>query len=551
VRKPDRLAGVIVALVVGLLAFGSLHGWAEDNPPYPVERKPEPVTKNDKIDKNDEEIVAPEHLVIAGGNITITSRTFEPKEKEKGWMFKSFGTTHVDIHKQVPADGLSRYVVPPTADNDTETRIRVEAAGLVSDAAEWPLRCEGNLEPPPGPPGPPVTIPHWSAKVTKQKFDLIVHNGLDGPEVSEENEEKVGAFSVANLNNTDGDYNADGSARVDKDETGADADNQIANEKDMIKVIIKKVTNETIAGDVTLTITGDGTKTELWKAETKADGKETSRSWSIASLPVTVWVEGLDKSAAVRDIEVVLTKSGGAGGGFNNGDVLDKAKLTFVWATRTGAEFNRQTAAQLLAADAWKNMTIPPKNYFIGNPPHYDGTGLLPLKVVGDTMMMYNCMAMKFAFEPANVWKEPGVKFDISRQASSKGWAQIEGKWELFKRADDPGDDETANDDKNDFEESSAPNADGEMFEEDAPGADVSPGVSNFVYRSNFREFVRVRFDGTKPAGNGLSGSRCSDRFIWHCRHSWTNDNGWARDPGANLNDIVDGPPLIDIGENP
>jgi hypothetical protein len=164
-RKPYRLAGGIIALVVGLLAFGSLHGWAEEEPPYPVERKGDPVTKNEKIDILDEEIVEPEHLVIAGGNITITSRTFEPKEMNKGWRFKSFGTTHVDIHEDDPPDGLSRYVVPPTADNDTATRIKVEAAGLVSDAAEWPLRCEGNLQPPPGPPGPPGTIPHWSAKI--------------------------------------------------------------------------------------------------------------------------------------------------------------------------------------------------------------------------------------------------------------------------------------------------------------------------------------------------------------------------------------------------
>ena len=166
-RKPDRLAGGIVALVVGLLAFGSLHGWAEEEPPYPVERKGDPVTKNKEIDILDEEIVAPEQSVIDGGNITITSRTFEPPEKEKGWRFKSFGTTHVDIHEDDPPDGLSRYVVPPTADNDTETRIRVEAVGLEADAALWPLRCEGNLNPGGGGGGGEEEEWHWSAKMVK------------------------------------------------------------------------------------------------------------------------------------------------------------------------------------------------------------------------------------------------------------------------------------------------------------------------------------------------------------------------------------------------
>jgi len=75
-------------------------GWAEET--HEVQAKDDEVTKNDNIDYNDEEIVEPETLTIAEGNITVISRTFLPPNE---WTFKSFGTTHVDIHEDVPPDG--------------------------------------------------------------------------------------------------------------------------------------------------------------------------------------------------------------------------------------------------------------------------------------------------------------------------------------------------------------------------------------------------------------------------------------------------------------
>ena len=539
---------VLAAVAAAMVGLGRPLQAAEEE--HRVGHKPQSVSnvgdKFHKIDYNDEEEVAPESITTPGGTITIVSKTFRPPTD--AWSFKPFpvGNTHVDIYEDDPPDGMARHVVAPAKDNDTDSRVKVEMVATGSVAAQWPLRCEGNLNPPAGAPGAP---PHWSAKVTKQKFDLIVHNGLDGPEVSEENEVKVGAFSVANLNDTDSD------GRVEKDETGADAENQIANEKDMIKVIIKKVTDETIAGSVTLEMTGDGTKVKLWKKQTKEGGVVNQREWAIADIPadgVVRWIEGLDKSAAVRDIAVVLKKKG-AGGGFADGAELDKANLTFVWATQTGVEHDRKTAAQLLAADAWKNMTDPPKRHFTGAPPPFagpfDGTGLLPINLIHGAR---NLIVNKFKVEPANVWKEPGVKFDVTRQSAGKLWLKVGNNWGLEESRTFPTEDEKANDDLYSWDESPSPNASDEMFAIDAPGVGQDAFGDVLWWRANFREYIRVRFDGTKPSGNSIDGSRCSERYDWHMRHRLLKDGTkWKRDSGdapeSGTNDI--GPTHIEVGD--
>ena len=183
----ERLGGRIVGFAMVLLVFCLARGWGEES--HTVERKDDPVDKDYKIDKNDEEIVEPETLTIAEGNITVISRTFLPPNE---WTFKSFGTTHVDIHEDVPPDDLSRCVVPPPATNDTATRIKVEAVGLEADAAQWPLRCEGNLQPPPG--GQGTAEFHWSAKMGRIKIEYI--GGTDPTDGTEEGYEILGGDYV-------------------------------------------------------------------------------------------------------------------------------------------------------------------------------------------------------------------------------------------------------------------------------------------------------------------------------------------------------------------
>lgn len=61
------------------------------------------------------------------------------------------------------------------------------------------------------------------------------------------------------------------------------------------------------------------------------------------------------------------------------------------------------------------------------------------------------------------------------------------------------------------------------FYSYDAPGWPVLPaknvdGSGNFdeaVYQLHAKEFFRVQFDGSRPDGNDVAGSRCSDYQEW------------------------------------
>lgn len=461
---------------------------------------------------------------IDGGQVMIVSLYFAPPGDLRFVPFPNEPTRLVDIATQ----NLSGFSAQPLI--ETASTIQVYAAfdeSALPSADEYPLQAEGNLS---GGEGEGES-PHWNAQTGL--LDLAIYNGQDATvAVPEEKEETVGAFSVANLNNTDSDNTAD------------NQDDSIPGEKDMIKLEIKK-SSPNMTGNVTLTITGDGTQVKLWKAETKAGGVEAKRTWSATELPVTVWVEGLAKSTAVRDIEAAIKY---------NGNVVDKAKMTFVWATQTAVEHNRQTSAQLLAAAAWANMTIPPKDFFSGQPPLVDGTGLLPINA---TVGVANCIVFKYKLEPTGLWDE-GVRWDITRQKEGKIWQGTIGQggqitWETVVNNAWPGSDDAANDDAKTIDESTSPNADHEMFGMDYPGYPSDTGQFDVgLMRENFYEYVRVRFDGVRPSGNGTNGSRCSSKYEWHVRHRFTKNvqGKFQRDSGdapeSNTNDI--GPSHITIG---
>jgi hypothetical protein len=81
--------------------------------------------------------------------------------------------------------------------------------------------------------------------------DLVIHNGLKdwvtgtsysgGQNLEEDEEETTGAVTVANLNNTDGDFDAGGNEIVDVDETDvsvAGMNPPGRNEIDLMKLVV-------------------------------------------------------------------------------------------------------------------------------------------------------------------------------------------------------------------------------------------------------------------------------------------------------------------------
>jgi hypothetical protein len=163
---------------------------------------------------------------------------------------------------------------------------------------------------------------------------------------------------------------------------------------------------------------------------------------------------------------------------------------------------------------------------------------------------------MRFRIAPPEVWKETDVAFDLTRQVEAKVWELPNLQptdVKVFPVISDQ-----ANDDIITTDESLVPADDGSMFAIDAPGppsAPSSPSVTRSIMRANFREFVRVRFDGgAAHPMNELAGSRCSDKFLWHVRHTLTPagarfDRLGGDATETDFNDV--GPGHIEIGDIP
>jgi len=183
-------------LVVGLLGtVGALvvsRGWAEKT--HEVVPKTGEVEKNFEIDKKDAEPVSPESVddTLAGGKIKITTKTFTPPTG--GWKFKKFTRDltptepydrrpfnpgeYVDIEIDpqclppvVEAPTVQVKGPPPARENPDEIKVVVTDL-TVPTTVGWPLKCEGNLNPPGGGGGGGKEEWHWSAKVRLLKVEI-------------------------------------------------------------------------------------------------------------------------------------------------------------------------------------------------------------------------------------------------------------------------------------------------------------------------------------------------------------------------------------------
>jgi len=154
--KPHAWTLWVTMVLVGTAgAWLVSRGLAEET--HQVKSKPDEVTKNDDIDKDDEEVVAPESVTKVGETITIVSKTFTPP----GTMtFKKFPGTATRVDIETDPDSLS-----PSRDKDKLTEIKISVAQVPETAGSWPLKGEGNLQPPSGGEG---YTPHWSAKMARQ-----------------------------------------------------------------------------------------------------------------------------------------------------------------------------------------------------------------------------------------------------------------------------------------------------------------------------------------------------------------------------------------------
>ena len=368
--------------------------------------------------------------------------------------------------------------------------------------------------------------------------ELTIHHGQSGPAVADHLEESVGAFTVANGNDTDGD------GVWDHVDDAVIATPYGRDEVDLMQLVIHKPVPD-LGGSVWLEVS-DPTRVRLWEEPTKVTEVVMDMYGNVTflttDLPKTVWVEITSPSNQLRDVQISSNYEVYAG---------DTVTATGVWVYLSAVEHDTKSAAELFAPGTpWHDMTDPPRQtaeHVLG------GTGLRPI-VAGDPVR--NAIWMRFEVAPNGAWNESGVRFDVTRRMEWAFW-QVDSNQTVYAHNyfEFPDMTEEANDDSRTDDETNEPDASGYMWTHDNPRKLNGPQWDQVldVARFNAQEFVRVRFDGTDPSGNGTDGSRCSGRLMWHCCHTLEPDGSgwWQRTTGnqevAGVNDIGYPPGHVEI----
>lgn len=434
------------------------------------------------------------------------------------------------------------------------------------------------------------------ARMKDGKVNLIIHNGLKnesgGQEISGDDDEEYskGAFTVANLNDTDGDNNPDWD------------DNEVASVKrDEVDLMELTVTqpNPNEGGNVTLSVKTGNVK--LWKFPTKKEEFElTDNKATIATdqLPITLWVEARDVSAALRDIELELEYKG----------AKDNVRATAIWAEKTGFRnspedqhikeltANAASGQKKINVTNTDNLAVGSKLIIFRGSTNIRETriihsiddneitftqnltnayqtedevleGVSPLADAETASLLEsggprlgathvsprpsNGMEMEFTVKPAGIGSEEGIVWDVTRQIETKSWQQEDGEINQIDihTEDFPSAPEQPNDDGNlagnDDDESIAPRED-KMYSIDGTGPLV-PDVAftqRWWLRMNMREFVRIKFSGSfNDVTDEVEGSRTSDLIQWRSRHDLVRVGlNWTRNmDGGNVIELVEG----------
>jgi hypothetical protein len=322
---------------------------------------------------------------------------------------------------------------------------------------------------------------------TAIQFDLDIADGQNGAIVPDHLEETEGAFTVANLNDTNSDGIPD------------DKQNPVMGEKDLMKLVVR-FGNTGPGGTAILKAIKGANLIRIWEKDDKS-GNQISLPYKFPvpanqKIPYRVlgWIEGIQPSNQLQDIVLELEYQG----------KRDRVAATLIWAERTNF---RNSGAQLS-----QDLDDPTVHQIFQS---FGGRlGLIP--IFNDRV--HNGMEMEFTIRPPGIRPlvdKGRVNFDITRQKQSRGWT--DGVQDLD--IDFPNGDEIPNDDSSQDDEDNYPTND-HIYSVDFPGFNMPPEVNERVHRMNAYEFVRVRFDGQQFQNqNGVvEGSRCSNKVPWRSR---------------------------------
>ena len=366
-------------------------------------------------------------------------------------------------------------------------------------------------------------------------IDLKIWNGQDAAtEVADKT--GVGAFTVSNLNDTDGD------GIIDKD------DNDVPGEKDLMKLYVGGYAG--LTGQVKLTVKSGSVK--FWEHKEKknqpvalnANG-EVFFTIPAGGMNKTIWVEATATSGAVRDIEIWEGYQPPQGA---LQDGTDKVKATAVWVDPganpiiTAGNAVPGDLDDATAIGTFQNLHDSKFGIFNASP--------------GKSQFSYS-IGLEFKVKPAGIGNEPGIKFDVSRQKETAFWIKDQVGWfsdpskttAFPAQADEPNDDNGRADEDNDPTSDLIYSLDNPFVPILQPQPPVVP--ERVVKRANFKEFVRIRFDGQafQNQNGTVEGSRCSNFQNWRMRGDIGNSSGtWNLSPGGS-NELQGG--HVPLGAHP
>jgi hypothetical protein len=464
-------------------------------------------------------------IINAGGIVTHTRVWLVHKPIETVSLTANYFLT---ASRQVPS--------PTTYAEPTVVSLTIDAGKTISDSLD--LKPELN----PDPAGDTYFI-----QATKElSAGLTIYNGQNAiTPVADTAKETVGAFTVANHNDTDGDGTVDkddNEVKVPAPPSGPPNNpntSGVSDEIDLMKLVISGPNR----GKMKLTVESGSIK--LWAKPTKetaitlTDGKLTVPS---AELPKTVWIEATSVSATMRDIVIKVGHEDPTG---KFTDDLATVKATAVWVTQKRflnsghempSEIDNPTFIQFFQNDFNSQWGVQSA----GSPPDFQ---------------LAECL--EFLILPAGAALENGVIWDIARQRKTRVWLKkVDGTKALSAVAPFPNGD-IGNDGPAGGSEDDEPNGD-HIYSFDSPvltqeilAAQQVNGVIRVKQMGNFKEFARVKFDKSTFIENNVDpvkalypqGSRCSDKFLWQAR----GDVSFA---GTTWERTLGGENLVETGNN-
>ncbi len=333
-----------------------------------------------------------------------------------------------------------------------------------------------------------------------------------------EDEESVGAFTVANMNDTDGDGTTDSGQRNITAKATGNA------EQDLMLLKLHQPEPTDLPGNVRIRVASGSAK--IWQDAEKTGSEVTGAGLTKAVSDGTFWSASDDHDwfveitapTALQGVKLKYEYQPAAAKPWMAAPV-DTVAATAIWATATRVLTANKTPAQVdsyLGADYVANGG--------GAKTACDGSGGTGVKTYN------NGIVIEFTLQPSNIATAAvpvalRPHFDVTRQRHGMlfKWNLVSSQPTLLVPVGHPAITwypdltEQPNDDIGEGDETAEPTSTGHMWVFDGPGGGAGVLV---VHRNNFREFLRVRFDGN-PTGEVSNGSRCSPKQQWYSKTTY------------------------------